>query len=312
MVETDRAVAFVMDDILLASLVAGSKEPGAYVISKDAFSKPEPYGIMLRKDDVAFKKVVDAATAALYKSPEGQKLYDKWFMQKIPPKGLNLNSPIGPELKHEFAKPSDSPDPIPTRRCETLPLMPGCGRCMSRFDGVALAHGKLCELSLELAHFLGAGPERDRQLSRHAAVRARSDDRDCYLRLDHCAGVRVGHRRDADAAVKNRVLDWICLRRVFPQHAAIGAIVYLVLRFAGTVAARVGAVAQADAQRAILYRGDRRRPVHVGACRRANPRRHQFAAARTKVGRDRAGIDHARRPIATCCCRWRFASSCRR
>jgi glutamate/aspartate transport system substrate-binding protein len=111
MVETDRAVAFVMDDILLASLVAGAKEPGAYVISKDAFSKPEPYGIMLRKDDAAFKKVVDAATAALYRSPDGQKLYDKWFMQKIPPKGLNLNAPISAELKHEFAKPSDSPDP---------------------------------------------------------------------------------------------------------------------------------------------------------------------------------------------------------
>ena len=111
MVETDRAAAFVMDDILLASLVAGSKDPSAYVISTDAFSKPEPYGIMLRRDDPAFKKVVDAATAAVYTSGEGQKLYDKWFMQKIPPKGLNLNTPIGPELKHEFAKPSDSPDP---------------------------------------------------------------------------------------------------------------------------------------------------------------------------------------------------------
>jgi glutamate/aspartate transport system substrate-binding protein len=111
MVETDRAAAFVMDDILLASLVAGSKEPAAYVVSKDAFSKPEPYGIMLRKDDPAFKKVVDAATAAVYTSGEGQKLYDKWFTQKIPPKGLNLNTPISPELKAEFAKPSDSPDP---------------------------------------------------------------------------------------------------------------------------------------------------------------------------------------------------------
>ena len=111
MVETDRAVAFVMDDILLASLVAGSKEPDAYIISKDAFSKPEPYGIMLRKDDPAFKKVVDGATGALYQSGEGQKLYDKWFTQKIPPKGLNLNAPISPELKAEFAKPSDSPDP---------------------------------------------------------------------------------------------------------------------------------------------------------------------------------------------------------
>jgi glutamate/aspartate transport system substrate-binding protein len=111
MVETDRAVAFVMDDILLASLVAGSKDPSVYAISKDAFSKPEPYGVMLRRDDPAFKKVVDAATAALYTSGEGQKLYDKWFMQKIPPKGLNLNTPIAPELKAEFAKPSDSPDP---------------------------------------------------------------------------------------------------------------------------------------------------------------------------------------------------------
>src|SRR6201982_1646275 len=90
MVETDRAVAFVMDDILLASLVAGSKEPDAYVISTDAFSKPEPYGIMLRKDDPAFKKVVDGATAALYTSGEGGKIYDKWVMAKIPPKGLTL------------------------------------------------------------------------------------------------------------------------------------------------------------------------------------------------------------------------------
>jgi len=111
MVETDRAVAFVMDDILLASLVAGSKAPDDYAISKDAFSKPEPYGIMLRKDDAAFKKVVDAATAALYTSGEGQKIYDKWFTAKIPPKGLNLNTPISTELKNEFAKPSDSPNP---------------------------------------------------------------------------------------------------------------------------------------------------------------------------------------------------------
>jgi len=111
MVETDRAAAFVMDDILLAGLAAGSKDPAAYVISKDAFSKPEPYGIMLRRDDPAFKKVVDAATAAVYTSGEALKLYDKWFMQKIPPKGLNLNSPISPELKAEFAKPSDSPEP---------------------------------------------------------------------------------------------------------------------------------------------------------------------------------------------------------
>jgi glutamate/aspartate transport system substrate-binding protein len=111
MVETGRAVAFVMDDILLAALVAGSKQPDSYVISTDAFSKAEPCGIMLRKDDPAFKKVVDAATAALFQSPEGQKIYDKWFMQQIPPKGINLNAPISPALKAEFARPSDSPEP---------------------------------------------------------------------------------------------------------------------------------------------------------------------------------------------------------
>ena len=111
LVETDRAVAAVLDDILLASFVAGSKSPDDYVMSTDAFSRPEPYGIMLRKDDPAFKKVVDGATAALYQGGEGAKIYDKWFMQKIPPKGLNLNTPMAAELKNEFAKPSDSPDP---------------------------------------------------------------------------------------------------------------------------------------------------------------------------------------------------------
>jgi len=101
----------VLDDILLASFVAGSKDPAAYVISAEAFSKPEPYGIMLRKDDPAFKKLVDSATATLYQSNEGAAIYEKWFMQKIPPKGLNLNTPMAPELKKVFGKPSDSPDP---------------------------------------------------------------------------------------------------------------------------------------------------------------------------------------------------------
>src|ERR1700731_2033862 len=57
MVGTDRAVAFVQDDIVLAGLIANAKDPKAYVISEDAFSKPEPYGIMLRKDDTAFKEI---------------------------------------------------------------------------------------------------------------------------------------------------------------------------------------------------------------------------------------------------------------
>lgn len=111
MVETGRAVAFVQDDVILAGLIAISKDPKAYAISEDAFSKPEPYGIMLRKDDVAFKQVADAATAALYKSPEGAALYAKWFTQAIPPKGVNLNLPMSPAIKRAFENPTDSADP---------------------------------------------------------------------------------------------------------------------------------------------------------------------------------------------------------
>jgi glutamate/aspartate transport system substrate-binding protein len=111
MVETDRAAAFVMDDILLAGLVAASKTPDAYVIPDDAFSTPEPYAIMLRRDDAAFKAVVDKATADLYRSPEGARLYDKWFMQPIPLHGLTLHVPMSPALKKAFANPSDSGDP---------------------------------------------------------------------------------------------------------------------------------------------------------------------------------------------------------
>jgi len=112
MVETDRAVAFVMDDILLASLAAGSKEPDAYVISKDAFSKPEPYGIMLRKDDPAFKKVVDAATAELYQSAEGPKLFEKWFMPEDSAEGAESETcrSVRSRRRH-FRSLRTSPDP---------------------------------------------------------------------------------------------------------------------------------------------------------------------------------------------------------
>src|SRR5689334_5126598 len=77
-----------MDDIQIAGLIASSKTPQAYQLSADAFSLPEPYGIMLRRDDPAFKRVVDAATAKLYKSAEIDKIYAKWFQSPIPPKGL--------------------------------------------------------------------------------------------------------------------------------------------------------------------------------------------------------------------------------
>src|SRR5687767_3536588 len=110
MVETGRAVAFVMDDILLYSLVAQSRSPGDYAISADALSV-EPYGIMLRKDDAAFKKVVNGAINNVYKSGEINKIYDKWFTKPIPPKNINLNLPMSAQFKKVVAKPTDSGDP---------------------------------------------------------------------------------------------------------------------------------------------------------------------------------------------------------
>jgi glutamate/aspartate transport system substrate-binding protein len=110
MVETGRAVAFVMDDILLYSLAAQSRNPKDYEISPIALSV-EPYGIMVRKDDTAFKKVVDNAMINIYKSGEITKIYDKWFLKPVPPKGINLNVPMSEQFKKVIAKPTDSGDP---------------------------------------------------------------------------------------------------------------------------------------------------------------------------------------------------------
>lgn len=110
MVETGRASAFVMDDILLYGLVAGSKTPAAYTISDDALSV-EPYGIMLRRDDPQFKKVVDDAMINTYKSGAINAIYDKWFLKPIPPKGVVMGVPMGDAFKRVVAHPTDSGDP---------------------------------------------------------------------------------------------------------------------------------------------------------------------------------------------------------
>jgi glutamate/aspartate transport system substrate-binding protein len=110
MVETGRAVAFVMDDILLAGLAAQSRTPNDYEISAQALSV-EPYGIMLRKDDAAFKKVVDAAMVNTYKSGAINAIYQKWFEKPVPPKGVNLNLPMSAAFKKVVAKPTASGDP---------------------------------------------------------------------------------------------------------------------------------------------------------------------------------------------------------
>jgi len=110
MMETGRAVAFAMDDILLASLAASSRNPAEFAISSDKTSV-EPYGIMLRKDDPAFKKVVDGAMVNTYKSGAIKGIYQKWFEKPVPPRGINLNLPMTDAFKKVVAKPTDSGDP---------------------------------------------------------------------------------------------------------------------------------------------------------------------------------------------------------
>ena len=104
--ETGRAVAFMMDDALLYGEIAKAKNAKDWDVVGTAQSK-EAYGCMLRKDDASFKKVVDASIAGLMASGEAEKIYKKWFMNPIPPKGLNLNMGLSDEMKALYKAPND-------------------------------------------------------------------------------------------------------------------------------------------------------------------------------------------------------------
>ncbi|RXZ43856.1 glutamate/aspartate ABC transporter substrate-binding protein [Crenobacter cavernae] len=106
MLESGRAVAFMMDDVLLAGEMAKARNPAEWVVT----GKPqsfEIYGCMMRKGDPAFKKVVDDAIRAVYKSGEINKIYAKWFLNPVPPKNVNLNFPMSAELKKLVKNPTD-------------------------------------------------------------------------------------------------------------------------------------------------------------------------------------------------------------
>lgn len=109
MVDTGRAAAFIMDDILLYGLAANAKDPSRYQVSGESLSI-EPYAIMLRRDDPQFKAVVDDTIKALYASGEFEQLYKRWYQSELPPKGINLNVEMSDALKRVVAKPTDSGD----------------------------------------------------------------------------------------------------------------------------------------------------------------------------------------------------------
>lgn len=110
MLESGRAVAFMMDDALLAGEMAKAKKPDDWAVTGTAQSY-EIYGCMVRKGDEPFKKAVDDAIVATFKSGEINTIYNKWFQSPIPPKGLNLQFPMSDELKKLIAEPTDKPAP---------------------------------------------------------------------------------------------------------------------------------------------------------------------------------------------------------
>lgn len=110
MLENGRADAFMMDDVLLAGEKAKAKNPDEWAIVGTPQSF-EIYGCMMRKDDPEFKAVVDEALANVFRSGEINSIYDKWFMNPIPPKNVNLNFEMSDNLKALIASPHDSAQP---------------------------------------------------------------------------------------------------------------------------------------------------------------------------------------------------------
>jgi glutamate/aspartate transport system substrate-binding protein len=108
LLESGRADAFVMDGQILAGLISKAKNPAEFRIVGEVLSV-EPIAIMLRKDDAEFKKAVDATIIGLIKSGDLAKIYDKWFMQPIPPANTKVGLPLSEATKAAWAAPNDKP-----------------------------------------------------------------------------------------------------------------------------------------------------------------------------------------------------------
>jgi glutamate/aspartate transport system substrate-binding protein len=108
LLESGRADAFVMDGAILAGNIATSKNPADFKIVGEVLSV-EPIAIMIRKDDAALKKIGDDTVKDLIKTGEINKLWDKWFVQPIPPKNSRVGLPVSESTKAAWANPNDKP-----------------------------------------------------------------------------------------------------------------------------------------------------------------------------------------------------------
>jgi len=105
--ETGRAVAYMMDDVLLAGTRSLTSNPSDYVLVGTPQSS-EAYGFMLRKDDPEFKKLVDDTMSEVMKGPEIKTMYGKWFMKPVPPKNISFDFPMSDSLQKLYANPNDT------------------------------------------------------------------------------------------------------------------------------------------------------------------------------------------------------------
>jgi glutamate/aspartate transport system substrate-binding protein len=110
LVDSGKAVAFAMDDVLLRGQIAGAKNESDYVISTEALSV-EPYGLALPPRDPMFKKLVDDALRELFKSGEIQRIYKRWFLEPMGAKRTNLKLPMSASLARVIEAPTDTADP---------------------------------------------------------------------------------------------------------------------------------------------------------------------------------------------------------
>lgn len=104
---SDRAAAYILDDVQLAGLIATSPKPGDFKILTSESLRQEPYGIMYRKDDPQFKELVDKTVTDLMKSGAIEQIYAKWFMKPIPPTNANLNFPMTEAIKETYKNPNN-------------------------------------------------------------------------------------------------------------------------------------------------------------------------------------------------------------
>ena len=105
LVTEGRVAAFAMDDILLSTMIAASNDPSAYALSEEILTAEEPLGLLMRQGDQPFVEQVNQVLREMYQRGDMLELYERWFQQPLPGKGITLNVPMSETLAQYFTNP---------------------------------------------------------------------------------------------------------------------------------------------------------------------------------------------------------------